>query len=75
MTMDADSQMQQSLTAMNLALRVLSAFTERRQADPQDLATLRELAPDAADMPADELACEVIQRAIRHRAEVRSQTA
>jgi hypothetical protein len=63
--------MQQSLMAMKLALRVLAAITEKQYPDPQNLAALRELAPAAAGMEADELACEVLQMAIKHRAEVR----
>jgi hypothetical protein len=66
--------MQQSLMALKLALRVLAAVTEKQDPDPQDLAALRELAPDAAGIDADELACEVIQRAIKHRAEVRQKS-
>jgi hypothetical protein len=59
------------LAALKLALRVLGAVSEKQYPDPRDLAALRELAPDAAGMGADELACEVIQRAIKHRAQVR----
>ena len=57
---------------MELALRVLSAVTLGQHPSPRDVAELRQLAPDAPpNMGADELACEVIQRAIKqHRAAV-----
>ena len=64
--------MQTGLNAMQVALRVLAAITERRPAEPGDLAGLREYAPDANDLAPDELACEVIQRALKHRAALRS---
>ena len=60
--------MQNSLDALKVALRVLSACTERRQADPSDLDNLRQYAPDSEKLPPDELACEVIQRALKARA-------
>lgn len=63
--------MQQSLEAMQLALRVLTAVTEKRHPDPEDVAKLRQLAPHAAAKTPDELACEVIQNALRHRAGIR----
>lgn len=63
--------MQQSLNEMQTALRVLGTLTEHRDPDPADVEALRGLAPYAGHMPLDELACEVIQRAIMHRAEVR----
>jgi hypothetical protein len=66
--------MQQSLAAMNVALRVLTALTEKRHPDPADVEELRRLAPLHADCPLDELACDVIQEAIRRRAEVRART-
>ncbi len=63
--------MQNSLQAMKVALRVLTAVTERTPADEADLAELRRYAPDAANLPPDELACEVIQRALKARAMAR----
>ena len=56
---------------MQLALRVLTALTEKRYPDPDDVAKLRELAPGARAKTADELACEVIHKALKQRAEVR----
>jgi hypothetical protein len=57
---------------MQTALRVLTAITEKRQPDPADVATLHGYAAsqDTA-MDLDQLACEVIQKAIKRRAKVR----
>ncbi len=64
--------MQYSLDSMKVALRVLTALTEKRAADEKDIAELRALAgPSSEGLPPDELACEVIQLALRHRAQVR----
>jgi hypothetical protein len=65
--------MQQSMQQMLVAVRVLDALTARRNPDPQDVEHLREIAPEMATAELDELACAVIHRAIRHRAEVRKQ--
>jgi hypothetical protein len=58
--------------ALKTALRVLTALGDKHQADPADVAELQRLAPSLADTPLDELACEVIQQALRQRAEVRA---
>jgi hypothetical protein len=64
--------MQQSLSAMQTALRVLTAITEGRQPDPADVAALHSYAgPQPAGIDLDEFACKVIQKAIGRRAEVR----
>jgi len=63
--------MERSLDAMKTALRVLTAITKRHHPDEVDLQSLRQLAPLVGNLPPDELACEVIQLAIKHRAEVR----
>ena len=63
--------MQQSFDAMKLALRVLEAVNERREPDSQDVAGLRALAPLIANLPLDELACEVMRLALERRAKVR----
>ncbi len=60
---------------MKAALRVLSALTEKQPPDPSDLSVLLQYAPLQKDTPPDELACEVIQRAIRTRAEARTRNA
>ncbi len=65
--------MQYSLDAMQTALRVLTAITERRAPDPADLAHLRELAgPGHEQTDPDELACDVIQKATKHREKARA---
>jgi hypothetical protein len=63
--------MQAGLDAMKVALRVLTALTERRDPAAEDLADLRTYAPDANRLAPDELACEVIQRSIKARAAAR----
>ena len=68
--------MQASLNAMQTAMRVLSAITERRAPAPADVEELRNLSEGKAkDLPLDELACEVIQVAIRHREQARRMAA
>jgi hypothetical protein len=57
--------MEPSVAAMEAALRVLTAITERRPPNPADVAELHSFAPDTQDVAPDELACEVIQQAIR----------
>jgi hypothetical protein len=56
---------------MQTALRVLTALTEKREANPADVEELRRLAPGDPDVPLDELACEVIQLAIKAREKAR----
>jgi len=63
--------MQQSLAVMKLALQVLSATTERREPNPSDVQALMGLAPEAAGLAVDDLACEVVQRALEYRKKVR----
>jgi hypothetical protein len=64
--------MQQSLAAMKTALRVLTALSERRDPDPADVDTLRNYAPIPENLSVDEIACEVIQQALKRRAEART---
>ena len=65
--------MQKSLDAMQLALRVLTALTDNQHPDADEVAALRELSgPKLQGMPLDELACEVIQKALKHRAAARA---
>lgn len=60
------------IEAMKTALRMLTALTEKSQPDAADLQALRAFQHQSRDLPADELACEVIQEALRERAEVRA---
>ena len=58
---------------MATALRVLKAVMEKRHPDPADIAALRDLAgPQPQDIDVDELACEVIQTALKRRADART---
>ena len=64
--------MQKSLEVMETALRVLAAVNTKRHPDPVDIDALRAYAgPQADDMGLDEFACEVIHKALKHRAEAR----
>jgi hypothetical protein len=64
--------MQDGVAAMTIGLRVLMAVTDRQLPAPEDMRELRRLAPLFADMPPDELACEVIQSALKNRAQARA---
>jgi hypothetical protein len=61
-----------SLHAMRVASRVLLATGERRDPPEEDIEELRRLEPLMAHLPADELACEVIQQALKRREKLRS---
>ena len=56
---------------METALRVLTAITEKHHPDSIDIDELRKLSPALAHLPPDELACSVIQQALKRRAELR----
>src|SRR5438445_2723342 len=61
--------MQHSLDAMKVALRILTALNEKHTPDPADVEALRSLAgPQPQSTGLDELACEVIQIALARRA-------
>jgi hypothetical protein len=61
--------MQHSFDAMRTALRVLTAITEKCQPDQNDVDALYGLAgPQPGGIGLDELACEVIQKALDRRA-------
>jgi hypothetical protein len=61
--------MQHSFDAMTRALRVPTATTEKRQPDQGDVDVLYGLAgPQPGGIGLDELACEVIQKALNRRA-------
>ena len=53
-----------SLT-LETALRVLSAVNNRREPNPMDVRWLRGCADSEGQLPVDELACELIQKALR----------
>ena len=65
--------MQESFEAMTTALRILTAIMEDRDPDPSDVVALRDFAgPQAQGIDIDELACEVIQNALKYRSKVRA---
>lgn len=67
--------MQQSLGAMKAALRVLTALNEKRQPKDADIGALVRFAgPPPANAGLDEFACDVIQKALQRRAQVRGKT-
>jgi DNA-binding NarL/FixJ family response regulator len=70
--MDLQMPDMSGIDAMKIALRVLTAITEKRNPDPDDLQELHRLAPLQPGASPDELACEVIQQAIKRRADARN---
>jgi len=56
--------MSYNLEAIKTGLRVLAAISDRANPAPVDVQELLRLAPECADLPIDELACEVVHRAI-----------
>ena len=60
---------------MQTALRVLAAINDKHTPEATDVEELRRLAPMTQDLPVDELACEVIQLAIRARSRDRARSA
>jgi hypothetical protein len=66
--------MQTSLAEMKLALRVLTALTEKHHPNAADVEELRKYAP-AFDGDVDTLACAVIQKAVQRRAAIRESRA
>lgn len=63
--------MQQSLNIMKVSLRVLAAVNEKQPPDVEDIQTLREYLGRQGHSNPDELACEVIQKALLERAKAR----
>src|SRR5262249_18752453 len=55
----------ESIEVMKIALRVLTSITEKSGPTRDDLDGLLSFAPDLTRLPPDELACEVIQRAMK----------
>jgi hypothetical protein len=59
--------MQNNNASMKTALRVLTAITDRMEPAPTDVAELHRLAPECPELSIDELATEVIHRALKIR--------
>jgi len=65
--------MREALDIMKTALRVLTAVSDKRAADPGDIGELEAYAgPKPSGMDLDEFACGVIQDALKKRATRRS---
>ena len=61
--------MPEDLDVMKVALQVLTALSQKRDADPSDVAALVSYAgPRPEDMSMEEFACHVIQTASKARA-------
>ena len=67
--------MQEHNNAMLIALRVLTAVTHYQEPSPLDVEFLRGCAPLSANGRPDELACEVIQHALKNRSATRESAA
>ncbi|HXS93137.1 MAG TPA: hypothetical protein VN736_00950 [Candidatus Limnocylindrales bacterium] len=61
-----------AMDALKTALRVLTAVRDKQPPDSGDLEALRAFAAAACVSSPEELACDVIQQALKRRAEVRS---
>jgi hypothetical protein len=59
------------IDSMKRTLRVLTSLTEKRDPERADVDELRWIAPERADAPLDELACYVLQKALKDRADGR----
>lgn len=57
-----------SIAEVQVALRVLNAITAGVDPERHDVEELRGLAPDCPDLPVDDLAFEVVRRAVKRRA-------
>jgi len=65
--------MQQSLNIMKICLRVLAAVDGKQLPAAEDVETLRQYLGEDGPPDLDELACEVIQKALSARAKVRKE--
>jgi hypothetical protein len=61
-----------SLEAIKTATRVLTALIKEKVPDPADIQALRKFDESTNEGDLDELACGVIQKALRHRAAMRA---
>jgi hypothetical protein len=58
---------------MAIALRVFTAISHKRRADPKDVEALEAIAgPKPSGMDLDEFTCFVVQEALKHRARRRT---
>jgi hypothetical protein len=63
----SDKAMREGIENIDRAVRILTALTEDRFPDPDDVAALRRLVPEAADKTVDEMVCEAIRKIFKHR--------
>jgi hypothetical protein len=61
--------MENDPAVIKMALRVLTAIMEHCPPDAADVKELRRFAPLDADVPVDELACEVVHEVLTRRAQ------
>ena len=64
--------MQQSLEAMETAVRVLTALAKHEEPDATDVTYLRGMAPLLENADLDVLACDVVQQALKRREAARN---
>jgi len=57
--------MEDYVAAMKPGLGALAAIMDEAQPAAEDMEAVRRIAPECAERPADELACQVIQTALR----------
>jgi hypothetical protein len=70
---DSALDIKENLQIMKVSLRVLAALSDRVEPAPADVDTLRYyLGWDAPPANLDELACEVIKKALERRARIRA---
>ena len=60
---------------LTTALRVLTAVVDRKTSDPADVRELQRISPNTLYVSLDEMACDVIQKILRERKEIRTDSA
>jgi len=65
----------EDLAALKLAVRVLTAVIGHHRPDSRDVEELYRFAPLLANLPIDELACEVVHRELKRREEMHRRAA
>lgn len=59
------SAMPDHAAPMEVALRVLAGILNGVKPSPNDMYELLRIAPEGSDLPAEELACEIVQRVLK----------
>ena len=60
---------------LTTALRVLTAVVDRKTPDPADVRELQRISTNTLYVSPDEMACDVIQKILRERKEIRTDSA